>query len=214
MFTKVFLKSSRIRKICIFLLIVLLAALHTTGIAWVRSGLPPESPFVCPTNEKITRNVSAIFQKRTDLPSEELDVTEPEQSLKTFIVDEVLRVCTEVYPDLDPNYVLAIIQHESRFNPKAVNPKSNATGLMQILPKWHTARAQRLGVELTDPAGNILVGCDILNEVCQQSGSFRYALNVYAGGYSYANNHKNTKSQFEKELDEIIESGVLYSVGR
>lgn len=214
MFTKVFSKCSQFQKICIFLAVVLLTALHVAGISWVRSSHPvTQDKLLQVVIEKRVHCAHSISRKSLCTKVEQND-TEPEQSFENFVIDEVLRVCTDVYPDLDPNYVLAIIYHESRFKPDVVNSKTNATGLMQILPKWHTSRAQRLGVDLADPAGNILVGCDILNEVYQQSKSMRYALNVYAGGYSYANNYKNTKSQFEKELDEIIASGVIYSFRR
>lgn len=147
-----------------------------------------------------------------NLPHEES--AKEQVSFEDQVYTMAFSICEETYPDLKPGYVLALIYHESRFIPDVVNSKTGATGLMQILPKWHTARAEKLGVSLTDPAGNILTGCDILNEVYQQSGSMSYALNVYAGGYAYANNYKNTKSPFERELDEILASGVLYSIGR
>lgn len=214
MFTKLFSKCDRFQKLCIFEIIVLVIIALTAVVLQIQTNsqvLP--SKFSQATLEKRAMHTSDISQKAS-FPKIERKVEEPEKSFESFVTDEVLRVCTDIYPDLDPNYILAIIYHESRFKPDAVNLRTNATGLMQVLPKWHAARAQKLGVSLTDPAGNILVGCDILNEVYQQSHSLRYALNVYAGGYSYANNYKNTKSQFEKELDEIIASGVLYSVGR
>lgn len=114
------------------------------------------------------------------------------------------RITTEIYPDIPYEYVVAIIWHESRFHPDSVNKDTGVKGLMQISPKWHTQRANDLGVyDLLDPYGNILVGCDILNELTQQYG-FRYALNHFAGGYKYANAHKNSVSRFEKELETII----------
>lgn len=214
MFTKIFSKCSRFQKICIFLVVILLAALHAAGIAWVRSTIPvTQDKLPQVVVEKRVHYTHNIFRKPLCQKVEQDDM-ELEQSFENFIINEVLRVCTDVYPDLDPNYVLASIYHESRFKPDVINARTNATGLMQILPKWHAVRAQKLGVSLTDPAGNILVGCDILNELYQQSNSFQYALNVYAGGYPYANAYKNTKSPFERELDEILASGVLYFVGR
>jgi hypothetical protein len=39
----------------------------------------------------------------------------------------------------DPNWLMAVIYSESGFNPAAVNPKGNATGLIQFMPataKW------------------------------------------------------------------------------
>lgn len=214
MFTKLFSKHTQFQKFCIFEFIVLFViGLVVIGSQIQISFTVSRPKFSQATFGKRVLHDLSIF-KKVQLPAIDEDIEDSEQSFESFVTDEVLRVCTDIYPDLDPNYILAIIYHESRFKPDAVNPKTNATGLMQVLPKWHTARAEKLGVSLTDPAGNILVGCDILNEVYQQSHSLRYALNVYAGGYPYANSYKNEKSPFEKELDEIIASGVLYSVGR
>ncbi|MDH3831393.1 MAG: transglycosylase SLT domain-containing protein, partial [Gammaproteobacteria bacterium] len=52
---------------------------------------------------------------------------------------------------LDPNLILAIIQTESNFNPRALSPK-NAQGLMQLIP----STAARFGVkDRTDPVQNL-----------------------------------------------------------
>lgn len=110
-----------------------------------------------------------------------------------------------IYPGLDSDYVKAIIYRESRYDPNAYNVTTGATGLMQISPKWHTQRAKNLGVnDLYDPYGNVLVGCDILNEVMEKSGSFEYAINFFAGGYPYANAYRNSKSPYMQELEDII----------
>lgn len=215
MVTKVFSKSSRIRVLCIVLVGILCVSIHVSAIAWVRSNnIFMAMPF---STKRIfgmpfqVFNVVAIKLREPELKEDE---AENEVSFEDWIYEQVNFICTEIYPDVNADYVLALIYHESRFKPDVVNSKTGATGLMQILPKWHTVRAEKLGVSLSDPTGNILTGCDILNEVYQQSGSISYALNVYAGGYAYANNYKNTKSPFERELDEILASGVLHSVGR
>lgn len=108
------------------------------------------------------------------------------------------------YPDIDPEYVCAIIYHESRFDPTVTNSKTGTRGLTQISPKWHTKRAESLGVtDLYEPYGNILVCFDILNELTQKH-DFEYALNFYAGGYPYANDYRNSKSPFIDQLQEIM----------
>lgn len=144
------------------------------------------------------------------LPSYE-EFSESEKSFEQEVLSEVRRVCTEIYPDLDPDYVSAIIWLESRFEPDAVNKKTGATGLMQILPKWHSSRADSLGVSLDNWKGNILVGCDILNEVLQLKGSMSYAVNFYAGGYPYADYYERTSQQspYEKLVNEIISNGTI-----
>lgn len=113
-------------------------------------------------------------------------------------------ITAKYYPDVNPEYAFAIIYHESRYQPDVVNKKTGVVGLMQINPKWHTKRAKALGViDLKDPYGNILVGCDILHELTQKE-DFNYALNFFAGGYPYANKYRNTKSPYVKSLEEIM----------
>lgn len=124
-------------------------------------------------------------------------------------VDEIVN---SFYPELDPECVKAIIYCESCYDPTAYNANTNVIGLMQISPKWHTQRAKSLGVnDLYDPYGNILVGCDILNELTQQYG-FEYALNFFAGGYPYANAYLNCESPYISELKDIMsgfQSGTI-----
>lgn len=121
--------------------------------------------------------------------------------LYSSYVDEITSV---IYPDIPAEYVKAIIWHESRYQPDKTNNKTGVKGLMQISPKWHTKRAESLGVtNLFDPYGNILVGCDILHELTQQH-DFNYALNFFAGGYPYADRYKSSVSPFVKELNNII----------
>ncbi len=142
---------------------------------------------------------------KAKLNSKEEFLTE-EELYKNYI-SEIVKTH---YPDLDSNLIAAIVYHESRFRPDVVNKKTNATGLMQILPKWHTERAHKLGVtDLSDPYGNILVGCDILNEVVQSKKSMAYAIDFYAGGYQYADRYKNSVSPFRKELNQILEEQIL-----
>lgn len=120
------------------------------------------------------------------------------------IIDQYIYNIAETrYPSLDPELIRAIVYHESRYDPTVINPKSGTTGLMQISPKWHLGRARSLGVEdLTDPYGNLLVGCDLLNELIR-TYSQNYALDVYAGGYSYAESYKHSESPYVKEIYEI-----------
>lgn len=109
------------------------------------------------------------------------------------------------YPNLKEEYIRAVIYHESRYDPNCWGKSTNVQGLMQIMPKWHMERAHSLGVtDLFDPYGNILVGCDLLSEMTNQSG-FEYALNCFAGGSKYANAYRNTTSPYIKALNSFIE---------
>lgn len=161
------------------------------------------------------QNVKKVEPIRIEIP---LEINFPEMNQLTLEEEEELtgaklyasyvdEITHDIYNDVDPLLVKAIIQHESHFYPHLLNPSSGTAGLMQISPKWHTVRAKNLGVEdLLDPYGNILVGCDILHEL-YQSYPPNYSLNVYAGGYAYANSYAGRVSPFEKEIS-VIMAGI------
>lgn len=86
---------------------------------------------------------------------------------------------------VDPDLVKSIIWHESRYNPNASN--GNCLGLMQISTRWHTVRAERLGVtDFYDIQGNILLGVDYISELLNNCHDPALALMAYNMGYSRA----------------------------
>lgn len=147
--------------------------------------------------------VSSIYEARR--LEEERQRWNEVQSLseRDLYINYVYEIAHFNYSNIDPDRVCAIIYHESRFDPNAKNKKTGVEGLTQINPKWHSKRAERLGVtNLYSPYGNILVCFDILNELAEDNG-MDYALNFFVGGYPYANRYRNSTSPFIKELDEI-----------
>lgn len=88
--------------------------------------------------------------------------------------------------NVDPNLIIAIIEAESQFQSDATN--GECIGLMQINPRWHKERMERLGCDdLYNPLQNIRVGVDILSEKIEDYGRVDWALMAYNGGNSYAN---------------------------
>lgn len=85
---------------------------------------------------------------------------------------------------------LSIIHCESSY--RNVNGDGgNSIGYMQIQPRWHQARMEKLGVtDLSDPLSNFRVGCDLLAELLDKH-SVEDALSVYntggTGHRKYAN---------------------------
>ena len=86
--------------------------------------------------------------------------------------------------DLDPAVVAAMIYHESRWDPTAVGDDGCSFGLMQVQPRWHSERMERLGVtDLLDPVGNVTVGIDYLDECLDRyNGDYAAALTAYSSG--------------------------------
>jgi len=94
----------------------------------------------------------------------------------------------EQYPDVQGSiqeagydsyaFILALIQVESSGNPKAVNPESGATGLMQLMP-MHFEEDQ----DPTDITWNITRGMqDLHDKLVIAEGNLRNAMLNYSGG--------------------------------
>ena len=85
---------------------------------------------------------------------------------------------------MDPLLLLAVAAVESSFNPLAESVMG-AKGLMQIIPKWHREKLQRVGGDeaLFDPEANILLGARILKEYVHRTGTLRGGLQFYNGAF-------------------------------
>jgi len=94
---------------------------------------------------------------------------------------------------LDPNFVLAVIREESRFNSDAVSPVG-ARGLMQIMPATGNHISNSLGRDnftpddLRSPSTNVLFGAYYLNSLLTTYDGKKYlALAGYNAGPGNAN---------------------------
>lgn len=95
----------------------------------------------------------------------------------------IYEIC-ELYDNVEPELIIALVENESRFTPEAVNKYGTCFGLMQINPKYQTARMERLGItDLFDPYSNILLGVDFLSELTDTYGDPVPALMFYSMGY-------------------------------
>jgi soluble lytic murein transglycosylase-like protein len=79
---------------------------------------------------------------------------------------------------------LRLVQQESGWNPGAVSHKG-ATGLAQLMP----GTAQKLGVDIDDPAQNLEGGARYLRMMYDQFGSWRLALAAYNAGPGAVEKH-------------------------
>ena len=130
---------------------------------------------------------------------ESIESTEPKEPETSYydiplsedLQDHIFELCEE--RDIDPELVIAVIWRESRFKAKAVGDNGNSLGLMQIQPRWHSERMDRLDCpDLLDPYQNITVGIDILDDLFDSGKSVEWVLMAYNGGRSYAN--RNVKA--------------------
>ncbi len=91
-----------------------------------------------------------------------------------------MNAVAELY-DVDRELILAIVWKESRCDPNAAG-SSGDSGLMQIVPKWHGDRIEKLGVtDLFSPMQNMILGVDLLVDLGAKN-DLRKALATYNGG--------------------------------
>lgn len=102
-----------------------------------------------------------------------------------------------------PELLEAIIERESSGNPNAVGADGDI-GLMQVVPKWHRDRMERLGVsDLTDEYGNILVATDYLAELFGEYEDIGTVLMAYNGAPNFQS--KGMRAEYTEYAAEITE---------
>lgn len=133
--------------------------------------LPPARPAV----------VAVAAQPATELATPKFVGHQPQRA-------EIAALVEQLAPGyrLDPDLVLAVIQVESNFNPKARSPKQ-AQGLMQLIP----ATAKRFGVaDAYDPHQNLHGGMAYLRWLIDHfDGDLKLALAGYNAGEGAVERH-------------------------
>lgn len=86
---------------------------------------------------------------------------------------------------IDPAVVVAMIWRESRYRADAIGDNGQSFGLMQVQPRWHYDRMERLGCpDLLDPYQNVTVGVDYLAEQLRRyDGDLAAAVTAYNRGH-------------------------------
>ena len=131
-------------------------------------------------------NSADSFEDRYDA---EVWLLQKSTVLSKFIKDpdERIELLTRVHSaaakaQIPPEFVLAVIEIESRFDPYAIS-SAGAQGLMQVMPFWK----KEIGREqdnLTDPVTNLRYGCTILKYYYDRAkGQWIEALARYNGSY-------------------------------
>ena len=128
----------------------------------------------------------------------------------------VIRICEDHH--IEPSVVIAVMERESRFRADAVGDSGDALGLMQIQPKWHRERMDRLGVtDLLNSYQNVKVGIDFLAELLDRyNGDIECALMAYNAGMSGARKYwfskgiySNAYSQAVMERSRFFREGMI-----
>jgi hypothetical protein len=124
-----------------------------------------------PISDKFDDIIIAEELRLSPKPSEPKPLTERE------IIEQDVKDVSVKY-NIEPELIMSMIEQESSFDP---NCKTGVcVGLMQINPKYHSDRAEQLGVtNLYDIHGNILVGVDYLAELISKHKDKTLALMCY-----------------------------------
>ena len=102
--------------------------------------------------------------------------------LEADVRAHVVSLCDE--KGIAPEIIFAMIWRESRYDADAIGDNGRAFGLLQIHPRWHQARMDRLGVtDLLDPIQNVTVGIDLLDELIGIYGDVAPAVVAYNKGH-------------------------------
>ncbi|MCI0480562.1 MAG: lytic transglycosylase domain-containing protein [Candidatus Dadabacteria bacterium] len=124
------------------------------------------------------------------------------RKLAKLIVEEC-----ENYENLDPFLILAVIQIESEFSPKAKSHRG-AIGLMQVMPGTGEYIAKEMGINyngkksLYDPFVNVRLGIHYLSSLTERYDSTENALDAY--NYGPTNFEKAQSSDTDRKQSRYV----------
>lgn len=174
------------RVLCVILCIVVMVV-AVCILAYC--GQPAVEAVAEPTTAETTEETMEVIAEPTGTEMPTTAVTEPPVVLYDVPLDDelqlhIIHICEEKH--IDPAIVVAMAFTESTYDTDAVGDGGNSYGLLQVQPRWHYERMQRLGcTDLLDPYQNVIVGVDYLAELMDRYGSIDKALTAYnRGSYS------------------------------
>ena len=122
-------------------------------------------------------------------------VAEPTYKLCDIPLSQELQIwlinyCKDIH--INPYMIMAMCERESQYNANAVGDSGRSLGIMQIQPKWHELKMDKLGcTDLMDARQNMMVGIDILMDLYSKCDDVAWVLMAYNGGSAYANRNYN-----------------------
>lgn len=168
-----------------------------------------ETEYIPPITEpETTANIPETQVAETIAATETEAITEPPSAVSYYNVnlsvevqDCIIKECGKY--NIPPEIVIAMIERESRFNPNSIGDNGNSFGLMQIQPRWHSGRMERLGcTDLLNPIQNVTVGIDYLAEMKNRYGDIAKALTAYNTG-SYTGTITNYATAIMARANEV-----------
>lgn len=113
-----------------------------------------------------TATVQTIPEPEVEAIPMEYDPVRDDVPLDADLQRLLYQACVET--GIRYELALAVIWQETDFR-NVVGDGGESFGFMQVQPRWHGERMERLGVtDLSDPYGNFLVGLDFLAELLEK----------------------------------------------
>ena len=132
------------------------------------------------------------------IPQEETEPTESSSGLYDVPLDAELQlhiISESVKAGIDPAIIMAMAYKESSYRIDAIGDGGDSYGLLQVQPKHHYGRMQKLGcTDLLDPYQNVTVAVDYLAEQIDRYGDLAKGLVAYNRGHYAGTITKYAKS--------------------
>ena len=188
----------------------------------VNSDIPATVPGTEYVDQLVTFEPTSATEPNTSPVESEIPTESPTEPPVTFyniplsedLQNHIFRICED--RDVDVTVVLAVIERESDYRDWLMGDNGDSYGLMQVQPKWHQPRMNKLGVtDLLDPYQNVLVGIDYLDELLNYGGkerSIEWALMAYNGGPDYADRKTSEGVVTDYAVEVINNSYILKGV--
>lgn len=104
---------------------------------------------------------------------------------------------------LSPNLLIAVMAIESNFHP-FIESEAGAQGLMQVMPRIHAKRYDKLGGKSIDPIVNLRVGAEILRDCVKlKGGSEAEGLRFYFGGGASSDAYIDKVTDEQNRLSQV-----------
>ena len=141
--------------------------------------------------EKSNQEIDLLQKVINEKDAELKKVKRINASTNSDVYHQVGRIIDEYNQSHTPvtkNHLLAIIKIESKFNPKAYNRRSGASGLCQFLPSTYRAMIKKYGIKdngIFDVESNTLAGIHYWDELMvRNNNNVDRALSGYLGAYN------------------------------
>lgn len=123
-------------------------------------------------------------------------------------IPEEVQIAAEKYSEeyqISAEYLEAVAFYESSYHANAISPDKTCIGLMQIAPRWHKTRMEKLGVtDLYDADQNMHVAADYLAELFEKYEDPQVVAMEYNGDHSWKkgklSNYSNKVMLMTEEL--------------